>query len=210
MQCELNKKRINIEVIRKNNKNVYMRFRNADLLTVTCNRWVSEREIKKIIDINQLSLEKMQRQKEKEEKKEEYFYYLGTPYEKLFDEETKNPFFEQGHIIAKDEKTLQKFYLKECQRVFDAELKRILPCFRNIPPFILKYRYMKTRWGVNNQGSKTITLNTELLKKDLDLLDYVIIHELCHFYEPNHSNRFWALVEEYYPKYKEARKRLRG
>ena len=69
---------------------------------------------------------------------------------------------------------------------------------------------MKTRWGVNNQLSKTITLNSELLKKDLDLLDYVIIHELCHFYEANHSSAFWAHVEEYYPKYKEARKRLRG
>ena len=69
---------------------------------------------------------------------------------------------------------------------------------------------MKTRWGVNNNGSHTITLNSELIKKDLDLIDYVIIHELCHFYEPNHSSNFWRHVEEYYPKYKEARKRLRG
>ena len=69
---------------------------------------------------------------------------------------------------------------------------------------------MKTRWGVNNRGNNTITLNTELLKKEIDLLDYVIIHELCHFYEANHSSRFWAHVEKYYPKYKEARKRLRS
>ena len=69
---------------------------------------------------------------------------------------------------------------------------------------------MKTRWGVNNRTSKTITLNSELLKKEIDLLDYVIIHELCHFYEPNHSFKFWAHVEKYYPKYKEARKRLRS
>lgn len=210
MQCELNEKRIDIEIIRKNNKNLYMRFQDADTLTVTCNRWVSVREIQKIIEKNKKTLEKMQAQKEKETERDEHFYYLGTPYEKILDGTTKEPFFEQGYIIAKDEKTLQKFYQKECQRVFKSELNRILPCFSNIPPFTLKYRQMKTRWGVNNQGSKTITLNTELLKKDLDLLDYVIIHELCHFYEPNHSARFWAAVEEYYPKYKEARKRLRG
>ena len=68
---------------------------------------------------------------------------------------------------------------------------------------------MKTRWGVNNLTQKTITLNSELLKKDLDLLDYVIIHELCHFYEANHSANFWRHVEEYYPHYKEARRRLK-
>ena len=53
---------------------------------------------------------------------------------------------------------------------------------------------MTSRWGVNNVTKKIITLNTELLKKSIDLIDYVIIHELCHFYEGNHSNRFWYQV----------------
>ena len=68
---------------------------------------------------------------------------------------------------------------------------------------------MKTRWGVCNRSSNVITLNTELLKKEIDLIDYVIIHELCHFYEANHSSRFWKQVEKRYPKYKEARKRMK-
>ena len=68
---------------------------------------------------------------------------------------------------------------------------------------------MKTRWGVNNVTKRIITLNSELLKKDVTLIDYVIIHELCHFYEANHSNRFWMQVEKRYPYYKLARKRLR-
>ena len=69
---------------------------------------------------------------------------------------------------------------------------------------------MLTRWGVCNPSKKTVTLNTELLKKDIDLLDYVIIHELCHFFEANHSKNFWYLVGLAYPNYKEARKRLKG
>ena len=68
---------------------------------------------------------------------------------------------------------------------------------------------MKTRWGVCNRRDNVITLNTELLKKDIDLIDYVIIHELCHFYEANHSKKFWDLVSIYYPDYKNARKRLK-
>ncbi len=104
---------------------------------------------------------------------------------------------------------LHQFYLQEVKRVFTEEVKRLLPYFKNIPDFQLKFRSMKTRWGVNNRGNNTITLNTELLKKDIDLLDYVIIHELCHFYEGNHSYRFWEQVSKYYPDYKRARKRLR-
>ncbi len=152
----------------------------------------------------------MLKQKEQEASDNEYFLYLGKKFKKVFDGTSKNPNFHDEQIWAKDEKTLDKFYASECLRLFQSEMNRILPWFPNIPPFDLKIRNMKTRWGVNNQGSKTITLNSELLKKDLDLLDYVIIHELCHFYEPNHSKAFWNHVEEYFPKYKEARKRLRG
>ena len=88
------------------------------------------------------------------------------------------------------------------------EMNRITDYFDDIPFFTLKIRYMKTRWGVNNLTRHTITLNSELLKKEIDLIDYVIIHELCHFYEANHSPKFWARVSEYYPDYKGARRRL--
>ena len=69
---------------------------------------------------------------------------------------------------------------------------------------------MLTRWGVCNPSKKAVTLNTELLKKDINLLDYVIIHELCHFFEPNHSKKFWYLVGLAYPDYKNARKALKS
>ena len=129
----------------------------------------------------------------------------------VYNESVGTPYFDDNDLIfVKNKKTLEKFYQSETKKIFESELNRILPYFKNIPPFTLKIRNMKTRWGVNNQGSKSITLNSELLKKDIDLLDYVIIHELCHFYEANHSAKFWSHVEKYYPKYKEARKRLRS
>lgn len=210
MNFELEGKIINIKIVRKSNKNIYMRFQDDQTMIITCNYKVSDKEIKRIIETNKIQLSKMQKQKETEAKNNQYFQYLGKKYRKDFDNKTKEPKFTLDSIIAKDEQTLKKFYQKECQRIFSSEIKRILPSFQNIPFFSLKIRNMKTRWGVNNFGSQTITLNSELLKKDLDLMDYVIIHELCHFYEPNHSPRFWNHVEEYYPKYKEARKRLRG
>ena len=112
-------------------------------------------------------------------------------------------------IIVKNEKELDKFKKNECLKIFSAELERIAQHFDNLPKFSLRIRFMKTRWGVCNRGNNTVTLNSELLKKDIDLLDYVIVHELCHFYEANHSDRFWYHVGLHYPNYKLARKRLR-
>jgi len=210
MQYYLQEQPINVQVIRKSNKNLYMRFQDEQTLLVTCNRFVSDHEIQKIIFQNEQKLFEMWKQKSKEATDNQYFQYLGKKYIPNFDGKTKSPSFTFETIIAKDKKTLEKFYQSECIRIFQNEIERIVPYFKNIPKFTLKIRNMKTRWGVNNRGNNTITLNSELLKKDLDLLDYVIIHELCHFYEPNHSSAFWNHVEKFYPKYKEARKRLRG
>lgn len=210
MEIIINNRNINLKIIRKNNKNLCMRFLDSHTLMITCPARISEKEIVKLIPKNEKTLVRMLNQKVKEEQKDEYFNYLGKNYQKILDGITSPPKFSDTTIQAKDEKILEKFYKKECERVFHMEVERIVPYFPNIPSFTLKIRTMKTRWGVNNRGNNTITLNSELLKKDLDLLDYVIIHELCHFYEPNHSDRFWRHVEEYYPKYKDARKRLRG
>ncbi len=210
MQLKIKEHTIEVQIVRKNNKNIYMRFIDQHTLVVTSNRLVSEREIAKIIEKNMKAIVKMWQKKEQEEQRDAFFCYLGRQYTRVFDGVTKEVEFVSDNVIAKDEKTLEKFYKQECLRVFTKELDRILPYFQNIPHFTLKIRTMKTRWGVNNRGNNTITLNSELLKKDIDLLDYVIIHELCHFYEANHSPRFWAWVSKYYPDYKLARKRLRS
>ena len=68
---------------------------------------------------------------------------------------------------------------------------------------------MRTRWGVCNVRKNIITLNTELLKKSIPLIDYVIIHEMAHFFEANHSKNFWKIVEAAIPDYKAKRKELR-
>ena len=210
MQLKIKEHTIEVQIVRKNNKNIYMRFIDQHTLVVTSNHLVSEREIAKIIEKNMKAIVKMWQKKEQEEQRDAFFCYLGRQYTRVFDGVTKEVEFVSDNVIAKDEKTLEKFYKQECLRVFTKELDRILPYFQNIPHFTLKIRTMKTTWGVNNRGNNTITLNSELLKKDIDLLDYVIIHELCHFYEANHSPRFWAWVSKYYPDYKLARKRLRS
>ncbi|MBM4119262.1 M48 family metallopeptidase, partial [bacterium] len=67
---------------------------------------------------------------------------------------------------------------------------------------------MKTKWGSANPGLRHIRLNTEVVKKPKDLLEYVIVHEMIHLIEPKHSERFVALLGEHYPTWREARGEL--
>lgn len=67
---------------------------------------------------------------------------------------------------------------------------------------------MKTKWGGCNHAARHIRLNTELVKKPRDLLEYVVVHEMVHLLEPTHSDRFLAILGEHYPTWREARAEL--
>ena len=137
------------------------------------------------------------------------FWYLGKSYNVIFDNRVEDIKFEDDTIICHDEDKLDEFYNLECSRVFNEEISTCKQCFNNLPNFDLKIRKMRTRWGVCNPRRKIITLNSDLLKKDVSLIDYVIVHEMAHFYEGNHSKNFWIIVEKVIPDYKEKRKALK-
>ena len=67
---------------------------------------------------------------------------------------------------------------------------------------------MKTKWGSCNFRARTIRLNTELVKKPKDLLEYVVVHEMLHLLEPTHSKRFFDLMNKHYPAWRHARAML--
>lgn len=67
---------------------------------------------------------------------------------------------------------------------------------------------MKTKWGSCNHSAAHIRLNTELVKKPKKMLEYVIVHEMAHLLEPNHSERFVAILDKHYPTWREARAEL--
>lgn len=67
---------------------------------------------------------------------------------------------------------------------------------------------MKTKWGSCNPVTAHIRLNTELVKKPKDLLEYVLVHEMAHIIEPTHGQRFVEILELHYPSWREARAEL--
>ncbi len=208
MQVVIKDNAVDVEIIRKNNKNIYFRF-NDGKLVITCNYLASEKYLKSLIEKNKKALTKMYLKSMEEKESDAFFNYLGESYTILYDENVKKVSFYNDTVITKNEKMLDKFYLEQVKKIFSERVEKLSVLFDDIPKFSLRFRKMKTRWGVNNVTNRIVTLNTELLKKEISLLDYVIIHELCHFYEANHSSRFWAQVEKRYPYYKLARKKLR-
>ena len=69
-------------------------------------------------------------------------------------------------------------------------------------------RRMKTRWGSCNPAKGNIRLNTELVKKPRDLLEYVVVHEMAHLIAPSHKDGFIALLEKHWPQWRESRVEL--
>jgi predicted metal-dependent hydrolase len=90
-----------------------------------------------------------------------------------------------------------------------------------IPPFIEKWekiigvevaewevKIMKTKWGTCNREAKRIWLNLELIKKPEICLEYIIVHEMVHFLERNHTQRFIDLMDKFMPQWRSHREEL--
>lgn len=197
-----------VVVIRKKNKNLYFRVKEDLKIYVSAPMYLSTKSILNLIKENESSILKMYEVALDKSKDNDKFMYLGKKYYIEFIDQDEVT-FDDLYVYVRNIEELNKFYDREVKRIFTEEVEIAKKCFSHLPDFTLKFRKMRTRWGVCNTLKKTVTLNTDLLKKEIPLLDYVIVHELCHFYEGNHSKNFWALVEQAYPNYKEARKKLR-
>ena len=67
----------------------------------------------------------------------------------------------------------------------------------------LRIKKMKTRWGTCNIEAKRIWINYELIKYPIECLEHIVVHELTHLLEINHTPRFYALLGKYYPNFRE-------
>ena len=131
---------------------------------------------------------------------------LGNTYNVIYSSSFEKIEYRDNYIFVKDDLSLNKSLNKEMKVLFKKCLDEEYKLFKeNIPYPSLRLRKMKTRWGVCNTKDLVITLNTELYKYPPICLEYVVIHELSHLIEPNHSKNFWQIVEEYMPNYKKVK-----
>ena len=140
-------------------------------------------------------------------------------------------FIEEHHdwIIEARKKTQEKvqarhdFFdqlpLSTCKQIEEAKgrLKTIIEPMveyhskeMGVRPTVITYKKMISRWGQCNVKTRTICFSMYLLLLPEWCQEHVVVHELCHLLEPSHNARFHALMDKYYPKWREARKKTKS
>jgi len=145
--------------------------------------------------------------------------YLGRQYRlKVAEAEEETVKLTRGYLhVWTPDKTdtahvwqlLEGWYHTQAQRVFRERLAAMLPRFQHlgIAQPALAIKSLRARWGSCTTAG-AISLNLKLMQVPKSCIDYVIIHELCHLVEHNHSRRFYALLDRVMPDWRERRRRL--
>lgn len=196
-----------IEIIKKNNRNTYIRVKNGKII-VTTNYLATKNSIINLINNNIDSIIKMINTDKLKQEKNDNFYYFGKKYDIIYG--FNDIEINDNKIYAPSKQKLDNYIKEDIKEIFKERLDYWYNIFEEkIPIPNLKIRKMTSRWGVCNIKNHNVTLNYQLSKYDISCLDYVIVHELSHFIYHDHSKNFWTLVSKYYPKYKECKKMLK-
>lgn len=211
MHLDIDNDNIEVIITRKHHqKNTYLRVKEDLKLYINTSFYTSDREINKIIKENYDSIIYMYNKQRKKYEVSKDFYYLGNKYD-IIKTNSNEVVIGTDKIFIPKELDINKWLKKEANSLFQKRLDYWYNEFTyEIPYPTLTIRKMTTRWGVCNSKLKRVTLNSELIKKDISCLDYVIVHELSHFIEMNHSKEFWKVVEENYPNYKNVRRVMKN
>ncbi len=102
---------------------------------------------------------------------------------------------------------IEKWYIQEAYKRLEEKVIRYSEIIR-VSPREMKVRNYKTRWGSCDKKGR-LTFNFHLIKAPHSIVDYVVVHELCHMLQPNHSKFFWNEVAKYDHLFKEHKKWLK-
>ena len=212
MYYNIEGKELEVVIIKKRNKNTYIRVKEDMKIYVTTNYLASKKYIKELLDSNYDYLVKMINSMCKKNEKKDLFFYLGNSYDIIFVNDLKKIEVDSDNFViyASDIKQLNRWYNKIIKDTFIEHYKKVFELFDEVGTMpSLKIRRMKSRWGVYNRVKHSVTLNSELIKYNIRCLDYVIVHELSHVIHFDHSKKFWSLVSKYSSNYKDIKKELK-
>jgi len=143
----------------------------------------------------------------------ETFPLLGSSFDlKLVGPQRPSLQFDSGFTLSKSarEKGQLVFTHWYKQRAYEVISERVrqYACEHNFTPKQVKVTSARTRWG-SCSSNGTLNFTWRLVMAPLEVIDYVVIHELVHLRVKDHSSKFWNAVESIYPEYKKQRKWLR-
>ena len=219
---------IAIEVTRKNIKNVHLsvhppegrvtlaaptetRLDVARAYAISKLGWIRQQQEKLINQVRETPREFIER---------ESHYLWGRRYLLVVNEQQVKPhvlidhkrvtlIVRPGSDVAKRAKVMHEWHKSLLHNLVSELIKKWEP---KLGVKVNRYflQRMKTKWGSCNAEAGNIRLNTELVKKPKDLVEYVVVHEMIHLLEPSHNKRFISLLDDHFHGWKEARLELNG
>jgi predicted metal-dependent hydrolase len=173
----------------------------------------------------QQALQRLEQRKENQSPPIQYatgetFFLLGKPLSLQVMQGQREGVCVQGQTLCLQTKEPDNFVRKQrlmsryrdeqCRLVFEKWMQGVYPAFQpyGIPEPTLRMRDMKSRWGSCMPQKGIITLNKRLLEVPEACIEYVVVHEFCHFLQPNHSPAYYAVLERYLPDWKARKRRL--
>ena len=200
---------------RKGMKNIYLRVEKNGDIVVKAPLRTPNYVVKKLIYENLSELKRRKNNilnslpKKREYKTGETHFIFGKELPIEVVNSNKNTLIiteEKLILVVKNEnqdkeKIFQKGIRKKLRQQSLYFIKKYEPIM-NVKANELRIKKMNTRWGTCNLEAKRIWINEELVKYPISCLEHIVVHELTHLLEINHTPRFYELLEHYYPNYK--------
>lgn len=217
---------IPIEIQKKNIKNIHLSVLPPDgRVRVSAPKTVSDKSLELFVRTKigwikkqQAKFENQPRQSARQYVSGETFYFWGQKYylqveysykgNSLVLEGDKAILTVRKESTAKQRENYVNEWYRECLK---REIAKILPIWEektSLKCSSWQTKYMTTRWGTCNTDTKKIWINLQLVKKPIECLEYVILHELVHTKVKNHGDNFVALMNMYMPNWREIKKTL--
>ncbi len=148
----------------------------------------------------------------------EYHFFLGQCYQIIkhedvcrghitLDEKHMHFFVGAEMALAEQQFILQNWYRQQMIDLLPGLVKK-WESIIGVQANEYRIKTMKTRWGSCNTSARRVWLNLSLIQKPLVCLEYVLVHELVHLLEPSHNKRFYALMSQFMPDWKNCQKQL--
>lgn len=211
-----------VKIIRKSVKNLILKIRPNGDIEVVAPRQISEIYIKDFINRKKTWIDKKLNEiKSRKNNPISYcsgdkIFYLGKEYNFILIKSDRD-FVKKSDLsiilftkFPDDYKYKHEFinswYREESKKIFIPILEKYLKITgKEIEKLTIKT--LKTNWGSCNYKKRFINLNSEMMKKDIKFIEYVILHEIAHLEHPNHSKNFYNYIEQFMPDWK-LRKKL--
>ena len=214
----------NIKIIRTNRRKTISIQIDAGMVQITVPNVLSDKTIQDIINSKKAWIrEKLQLQshitpaRSKEYVNGEAFSYLGRNYHlKLTQNDTKGVKLKRGKLVLSTRDNSSEEYIKNqltqwywhnAEQHLKDKTRRYADIIR-VSPKRVSLKHYKARWG-SCTIANDIIYNWKIIIAPHRIVDYVVVHELCHIHEHNHSPSFWKLVGKVIPDYKDCREWLK-